>query len=403
MTNQQNQMALEPIRADTIEKLALAGDVSGLTREEKVGYYKSLCERVGLDPATQPFKLLKLSGKEVFYCDRSGTQQLSRLHNVSHAVVAREIINECYVVTARASTPAGRATESIGAVPVAGLKGENLCNAYMKAETKAKRRATLDLLGLGMLDESEVGSIPGAVALDNPVAPIQKVIEGSASSTAKPPTIDDQAGKKTYLLKAVPDEPERAHSFEPYKVRFLQRVAEAGCEVQAWDWATSTGAITLKQRLSELPADKAPRSKKAFDDLMEEMKASKALGVMQELAENYDAAHIDDQLPGAEVETESQPWRDIIVTIPRKGQTRDEYLKHPDTIGSLYAAVHSDEDARTRLWWLVEKWEVKETWTGKDGKERMRKDGEVAADRGLRVALDQFKQWHDSKLTDVLQ
>jgi hypothetical protein len=29
----------------------------------------------------------------------------------------------------------------------------------MKAETKAKRRATLDLLGLGLLDETEVASI----------------------------------------------------------------------------------------------------------------------------------------------------------------------------------------------------------------------------------------------------
>ncbi|RYE14076.1 MAG: hypothetical protein EOP45_20185, partial [Sphingobacteriaceae bacterium] len=33
----------------------------------------------------------------------------------------------------------------------------------MKAETKAKRRATLDLLGLGILDETETESIPGSV------------------------------------------------------------------------------------------------------------------------------------------------------------------------------------------------------------------------------------------------
>lgn len=30
----------------------------------------------------------------------------------------------------------------------------------MKAETKAKRRATLDLLGLGVLDESEMDTLP---------------------------------------------------------------------------------------------------------------------------------------------------------------------------------------------------------------------------------------------------
>ena len=53
----------------------------------------------------------------------------------------------------------------IGAVNIAGLKGEAYANAIMKAETKAKRRATLDLLGLGVLDESEADSIPNATTV----------------------------------------------------------------------------------------------------------------------------------------------------------------------------------------------------------------------------------------------
>ena len=43
-----------------------------------------------------------------------------------------------------------------GAVNINGLKGEALANAMMKAETKAKRRATLSLCGLGLMDELEV-------------------------------------------------------------------------------------------------------------------------------------------------------------------------------------------------------------------------------------------------------
>ena len=46
---------------------------------------------------------------------------------------------------------------------IAGLKGDALANGLMKAETKAKRRCTLSLCGLGMLDESEIETIPGAV------------------------------------------------------------------------------------------------------------------------------------------------------------------------------------------------------------------------------------------------
>lgn len=129
-------------------------------------YYNGYCERMGLDPFTKPFDILRLNGREVLYCTRSGTQQLNKLHKVSHLITSRDTNAESgvYIVTSKASLPDGRCTESIGAVNIAGLKGEAYANAIMKAETKAKRRATLDLLGLGVLDESEAESIPNAVS-----------------------------------------------------------------------------------------------------------------------------------------------------------------------------------------------------------------------------------------------
>jgi hypothetical protein len=122
---------------------------------------------MGLDPFTKPFDILRLNGKEVLYCTRSGTQQLNKLHKVSHLITSRDTNAEAgvYIVTSKASLPDGRCTESIGAVNIAGLKGEAYANAIMKAETKAKRRATLDLLGLGVLDESEAESIPNATTV----------------------------------------------------------------------------------------------------------------------------------------------------------------------------------------------------------------------------------------------
>jgi hypothetical protein len=122
---------------------------------------------MGLDPFTKPFDILRLNGKEVLYCTRSGTQQLNKLHKVSHLITSRDTNVEAgvYIVTSKASLPDGRCTESIGAVNIAGLKGEAYANAIMKAETKAKRRATLDLLGLGVLDESEAETIPNATTV----------------------------------------------------------------------------------------------------------------------------------------------------------------------------------------------------------------------------------------------
>lgn len=147
-----------------VSDIILNGDLSKLSPQNKVTYYNGYCERLGLDPFTKPFELLRLNGKEVLYCTRSGTQQLNKLHEVSHNITSRELIEAAgvYQVTAKACLPNGRCTESIGAVNIVNLKGDAYANAIMKAETKAKRRATLDLLGLGVLDETEVQDIKGA-------------------------------------------------------------------------------------------------------------------------------------------------------------------------------------------------------------------------------------------------
>jgi hypothetical protein len=78
---------------------------------------------------------------------------------VSVQITSREHINDLYIVTARASLPDGRCDEEIGAVPIKGLSGDALANALMKASTKAKRRVTLSICGLGFLDESELETI----------------------------------------------------------------------------------------------------------------------------------------------------------------------------------------------------------------------------------------------------
>ena len=160
--NQENQNQNQ--QASIANQLILQGDLSKLSAGDKVRYYNGYCERMGLDPYTKPFDLLRLNGKEVLYCTRSGTQQLNKLHKVSHLITSRDTNVDAgvYIVTSKASLPDGRCTESLGAVNIQGLKGEAYANAIMKAETKAKRRATLDLLGLGVLDESEADSIPNA-------------------------------------------------------------------------------------------------------------------------------------------------------------------------------------------------------------------------------------------------
>lgn len=152
-----------------IEKALIEGDLSKLTPEQRVQYYLRVCESMGLNPFTRPFDYIVLNGRLTLYAKRDATDQLRKIHGVSVQIVARETIGDLYVVTARATMPDGRYDESIGAVSIAGLRGDALANAMMKAETKAKRRVTLSICGLGILDESEIETIPEAKALPNDV------------------------------------------------------------------------------------------------------------------------------------------------------------------------------------------------------------------------------------------
>jgi len=186
----QTAAALAP---DVVARLVLDGDLSRLTDSQKVAYYNTLCVRVGLDPATQPFKLLKLDGKLVMYADKGAAQQLSDQRHISHQVVSREKFDDVYSVTVRATMPDGRFTDEDGIVSLTDfkdgkeivLKGKALANAMMRATTKAKRRAVLALLGLGIMDETELDTVAGQT-VEMPALPPPVVHEPKALPEPKP-------------------------------------------------------------------------------------------------------------------------------------------------------------------------------------------------------------------------
>lgn len=150
----------------TVEKVVLGGDLAALTPAERLTYYKAVCESLRLNPFTRPFEYLKLSGKLVLYARKDCSEQLRTLHEVSITKLERETGNGIYTVTAYARNKDGREDIDLGVVSIAGLAGEVLSNAILKAVTKAKRRVTLSICGLGMLDETEVDNIPGAQRVD---------------------------------------------------------------------------------------------------------------------------------------------------------------------------------------------------------------------------------------------
>ena len=162
-----NAIAVIPtqIESAAIESVLAYGDLTKLSSSQRTAYYTRVCESLGLNPLTRPFEFINLSGKLVFYARRDCTDQLRKIHSVSIQVVSRERLDDVYVVTSRASFPNGRVDEATGAVAIGNLKGEALANALMKAETKAKRRVTLSICGLSVLDETELESVRDATPL----------------------------------------------------------------------------------------------------------------------------------------------------------------------------------------------------------------------------------------------
>lgn len=142
--------------------LVTNGDCKALNDAQKLQYYKARCDAAGLDYRAQPFQFISLNGRLVLYALKACTDQLSAKHGIRCEILSQVSEEGIRVVTVRATAADGRQTDEIGAVSVKGLGGEALCNAYMKASTKAKRRAILAVCGLGMLDESELDTVPGA-------------------------------------------------------------------------------------------------------------------------------------------------------------------------------------------------------------------------------------------------
>lgn len=142
-----------------VESALVKNDISKLSDVERMAYYNAVCESVNLNPLTKPFAFLSLQGKVVLYATKDCTEQLRKIHGVSTQIVSHGVKDDCYEVHIKAKDKTGREDEDISLIPLGGSKGADLANLKMKAITKAKRRVTLSICGLGVLDVSELETI----------------------------------------------------------------------------------------------------------------------------------------------------------------------------------------------------------------------------------------------------
>ncbi len=175
----------KPKDIDTAAILAVLteGNLARLSLPQRVEYLNQLCQTVGLNPLTQPIKFMSFQGKVVPYAGDEAARQLRKKYKLSIKITDRRKEGDLFMVTAQATAPDGRTDESIAALDITGLAGERLGNAIMKTETKAKRRVTLSIVGLSVLDETEVEDMrrADATGADKLVAVIQDTEQANAA------------------------------------------------------------------------------------------------------------------------------------------------------------------------------------------------------------------------------
>jgi len=255
---------------DIIESVIAKGDLAKLSPQERTRYYVEVCRSVGLNPLTKPMEYITLNGRMVLYALRNCTDQLRTNRGVSVEDMTESEREGVYVVTCKVKDKDGRTDMAKGAVSIAGLKGEALANAIMKCETKAKRRATLSICGLGMLDESEVESVPVAMPSVSEPAPQlgPKVNPLPASKASVGPLYDPETGEVGPHYIALGDSADRYLVWGKALIAALAAAKDAiegeswveqndktiaGCKEDAPSVARSvTGAVAkMRQRFSQ--------------------------------------------------------------------------------------------------------------------------------------------------------
>ena len=185
--------------AAIMESVIAKGDLAKLTPAERTEYYMQTCRSMGLNPLTQPLSYIILNNKLTLYANRACADQLRKVNGVSLEVVSERVVDDILTVHVRAKMPDGRLDEDWGSVPFPpSLKGDFRANMKMKAVTKAKRRATLSICGLGWLDETEIEDIPAgskrAAAPESEALPKPSFDDEIPYSAPDPTTLSPEAG-----------------------------------------------------------------------------------------------------------------------------------------------------------------------------------------------------------------
>lgn len=152
------------------------GDISNHTYSEKKAIIIQICNSLGLRYETNPIHIYKRHdvGGEFIYVTKEGCAQLRHIYNINiNNIYVPKIINNVLIVKASGENIYGRKSTELGSIFLSKeIKDEKLSWAILTATTKAKRRLTLCLSGLGLLADIEATELGEAIVFCEEKKPI---------------------------------------------------------------------------------------------------------------------------------------------------------------------------------------------------------------------------------------
>ena len=179
-------------------------DTRSLKPADRRDVLVGLARKLGLNPMSNAVMFLLTNGRETLYVTKQGTDQIAAAAKLRRETIKGpevQVIEGRKVVfcQVRATHPDGRSE-----VSTATLALQDVVNDLMKCETKAKRRATLSVCGLGLLAEDEIETIPGAQRVPMPTAETAPTTETAPSTETAAPTGEHAAATTDAPASAEP-------------------------------------------------------------------------------------------------------------------------------------------------------------------------------------------------------
>jgi hypothetical protein len=191
--NEIEKIHAQEMSSEAVRHYLRTGDLALMPEDEKDRVLLKMCTHFGLDPIMRPFILIPLNGKEQWYMTKAATDQVAAKLELSRKITKEEVHwDRMYARFTAEVTDGHRVEEATAYISLCRFEkvqgqqpkavpmfGDDLCNALMKCQSKAFRRATLAFIG-GPLIVGEEDAIDA------------QVVQGQVLSSAIPALPDAQ-------------------------------------------------------------------------------------------------------------------------------------------------------------------------------------------------------------------